>query len=174
MNNKFGELFVIPEENKKQVEFAGRTEPVRIRSLRNPDKKMSKSIEDPAGTIMLTDKPDDAAAKVMSATTDSHNRIPSNEEERSEQPGVTNLMLIKALLTGNMSPPEGNTEGYEFLKKGVAEAVSSFLTDFQAKLTQVDESKLLSKLEQDETAMNQVANAKLLEVQKAIGLRPSK
>ena len=29
MNNKFGDLFVIPEGNQKQTEFSGRTEPVR-------------------------------------------------------------------------------------------------------------------------------------------------
>jgi hypothetical protein len=83
-------------------------------------------------------------------------------------------MLINALLTDNANLPEGNKPGYEYLKKAAADTVSNFLTDFQAKLRQVDESKLLKKLEQDEMAMNQVANAKLLEVQRAVGLRPSK
>src|SRR3990172_9529620 len=64
MNNKFSKLFVVPESSEKQIEFTGRKQPVRIRSLKNPDKKMSKSIEDPAGTIMLSDKPSDAAKKV--------------------------------------------------------------------------------------------------------------
>jgi tryptophanyl-tRNA synthetase len=36
---------------------------------------MSKSIEDPAGTILLSDNPFDAAQKVISATTDSENAI---------------------------------------------------------------------------------------------------
>src|SRR3990167_8826845 len=63
MNNKFGELFVLPADNKRQLKFSGREEPVRIRSLRNPKKKMSKSVEDPAGTIMLSDKPETAAEK---------------------------------------------------------------------------------------------------------------
>jgi tryptophanyl-tRNA synthetase len=71
LNNKFGDLFVVPEDNEKQTKFAGRSEPVRIRSLRNPEKKMSKSVEDPAGTIMLSDNPQTAAEKVIGATTDS-------------------------------------------------------------------------------------------------------
>src|SRR3989344_5039685 len=52
-NNKFGDIFVLPAANTEQLKFAQREKPVRIRSLRNPDKKMSKSVEDPAGTIML-------------------------------------------------------------------------------------------------------------------------
>src|SRR5689334_22730947 len=55
INSKFGDVFVLPADNKAQMEFAGREEPVRVRSLRNPEKKMSKSVEDPAGTIMLSD-----------------------------------------------------------------------------------------------------------------------
>src|SRR5436190_6164730 len=70
-NNKFGELFAVPESWQKQVEFVGLDKGVRVRSLRNPDKKMSKSVNDPAGTIMLSDNPKDAAQKVLSATTDS-------------------------------------------------------------------------------------------------------
>src|SRR3990172_11154123 len=34
MNKKFGELFVVPEDNSKQMDLVGRSEPVRIRSLR--------------------------------------------------------------------------------------------------------------------------------------------
>src|SRR5437868_3759779 len=71
MNSKFGDLFVVPEEWQKQVEFIGADTGVRIRSLRNPEKKMSKSIDDPAGTIMLSDTPEAAAEKIMAATTDS-------------------------------------------------------------------------------------------------------
>jgi tryptophanyl-tRNA synthetase len=66
INNKFGKVFVVPEDNAKQTEFSDRTEPIRIRSLRTPEKKMSKSVEDPAGTILLSDNPFDAAQKVMS------------------------------------------------------------------------------------------------------------
>ena len=63
-NNKFGKLFIVPEHSHKQVEFAGLTEPLRIRSLRNPEKKMSKSINDPAGTILLSDAPEIGRAHV--------------------------------------------------------------------------------------------------------------
>ena len=173
LNNKFGELFVVPEDNAKQVEFAGRGEPVRIRSLRNPAKKMSKSVEDPAGIIMLTDDPDEAADKVMSATTDSENHIRFDWEKQS---GIANLLQILALLEGR-SQTEVNSEwedqsNYSELKKAVSEAVKSFLSDFQAKLEAVDEDQLTRKLETDEAAMSKVAGQTLLKVQKAVGLRP--
>ena len=174
LNNKFGELFVLPADNAEQLKFSGREKPVRIRSLRNPEKKMSKSIEDPAGTIMLSDKPEEAAQKVMSATTDSLEKIAYDFEK---QPGISNLLQILTLISGQPQSEvnaqwEGKTS-YGDLKTAVADAVRSFLTDFQSKLSQIDEAKLMQKLELDEAAMNEVANKTLLKVQKAVGLRPA-
>jgi hypothetical protein len=53
----------------------------------------------------------------------------------------------------------------------VANAVQTFLHNFQAKLADVDEAKLLQKLEASERAMNEVAGVTLRRVQKAVGLR---
>ncbi len=172
INNKFGEIFVVPEDNQKQTEFADRTAPVRIRSLRNPDKKMSKSVEDPAGTIMLNDNPEEAANKVMSATTDSVGSINLDWEK---QPGISNLLQILALLDNRplnevASEWQGKSS-YGELKSQGAEKVSHFLNELHGKLTAVDEGTLMGKLEQDEKAMNEVANQTLLKVQKAVGLR---
>lgn len=174
LNNRFKNLFVMPEDNIKQTEFVGRSEPVRIRSLRNPEKKMSKSIEDPAGTIMLNDKPDEAAKKVIGAATDSLEAISYDWEK---QPGVANLLQILALLS-NKPQNDVNSQwqgksSYSELKSAVADEVKNFLADLQAKMDVVDEQTLLKKLESDEAAMNKVANATLLKVQQAVGLRPS-
>lgn len=174
LNNKFEkDLFVIPEETAKQAAFAGNTTPLRIRSLRNPDKKMSKSISDPAGTILLSDDPAAAAKKVMGATTDSISEIKFDWENR---PGITNLLQLLALLTNSAQDAvnaewEGQTQ-YGPLKKAVADAVAEFLQAFQKQLHEVDEAKLTETLEQDESAMRDVANAKLLTVQQVVGLRP--
>lgn len=173
MNNKFGELFVVPEDNQKQTEFSSRNEPVRIRSLRNPERKMSKSIEDPAGTILLSDNPDEVAQKITSATTDSEGAIHWDWEK---QPGITNLLQIRSLL-GNRSKEEVVSEwdgksSYGELKAAVAEVVRSFLKDFQQKLSQVNHDQLMQKLEADEAAMSSVANTTLERVQQAVGLRP--
>lgn len=172
LNNKFGSLFEVPDEWAKQLKFTHR-DSVRIRSLRNPDKKMSKSVDDPAGTISLMDKPEDAAKKIMSATTDSEAKI---KVDWAKQPGISNLLQISALLSAKSIDEvakkwEGQTQYGDF-KKEVAEQVKQFLTYFQSKLSQVDEAKLKQKLEADEKAMNEVANTTLLKVQKAVGLRP--
>mgnify|MGYP000928121532 CR=1 FL=1 len=173
LNNKFGELFVVPEDWKKQLDFSARDSGVRVRSLTNPDKKMSKSIDDPRGTILLSDDPTDAAKKVMSATTDSVGAIHFDWEN---QPGVTNLLQILALLT-NRTQNEVTAEwdgktSYGDLKKAVAEAVQAFLETFQARYNEVGKEALISKLEASEEAMNIVANETLVRVQAAVGLRP--
>lgn len=174
INNKFGkELFTVPEEWKKQLEFAKRDNGVRIRSLRNPEKKMSKSIDDPSGTIMLNDAPEKAAKKIMGAETDSIGAIHLDFEK---QPGISNLLQISALLDGTALKKvaeewDGKTS-YGDLKKHVAKQVEEFLMDFQSKLAKVDEKSLLAKLEADEAAMKIVTDATLQNVQKAVGLRP--
>ncbi|MBP7820521.1 tryptophan--tRNA ligase [Candidatus Saccharibacteria bacterium] len=174
LNNKFGKLFVVPEETKNQAIFSGLENPLRIRSLRNPDKKMSKSINDPSGTILLSDEPSEASKKVMSATTDSIGKINFNW---STQPGITNLLQILSLLSGK-SQDEVNTHwvgksSYGDLKKAVADAVAIFLSGLQERYLSIDDNALMQKLESSEVYMNEVANRQLHKVQKAIGLRPN-
>ena len=173
MNNKFDELFTVPEDWKHQLDFASLDTGVRIRSLSNPQKKMSKSINDPRGTILLSDDPADAAKKVMSATTDSVGEIHFDWEH---QPGVTNLLQMLALLTDRDQAHvnaewEGKTR-YGDLKTAVAEAVRTFLAEFQVRFNNVGEEALLSKLTASEEAMRVTAGETLLKVQQAVGLRP--
>jgi tryptophanyl-tRNA synthetase len=173
MNNKFAkELFVIPEPVKKQHEFFGNDQGLRIKDLQDPSKKMSKSDDTGKGVIFLGDDPELAAKKVMSAATDS---VGSVNLDWENQPGISNLLQILALF-GNKSIEDveadwkGNSSYGEF-KTAVAEATKSFLVEIQAKMTQVDDSAIQSKLETSEVIMNKIANQTLLKVQKAVGLR---
>lgn len=171
-NGKFGDILTVPQPWQKQFEFVSLDNGVRIRSLSDPAKKMSKSISDPKGTILLSDEPKDAGKKVMSAITDSVGQINFNWDN---QPGVTNLLQILSLLSGQTQTEvnqawQGQTS-YGNLKKAVADAVEHFLADFQTKYQAVDETKLLTKLEADEAAMSKVAKATLYQVQQAVGLR---
>ena len=172
MNNKFGELFTVPDSTAKQTEFIKRDKGLRIRSLTNPHKKMSKSSDDQKSKINLNDTPEQARKKIMSATTDSLGVINFDWEN---QPGITNLLQLLAILTDQ--PQEevnakwiGQTQ-YGPLKKAVAEAVASFLSNFQARLNAITDDDLLKVLERSERAMTIVANETLLRVQKAVGLR---
>lgn len=172
MNNKFGDLLVVPEAVKKQHEFFGKEQGLRIKDLQDPTKKMSKSDESGKGIIFLGDDPDVAAKKVMSAATDSVGAVHYNLQD---QPGISNLLQIHALLSGEtldaVIEHHDGQQSYGDLKKEVADQVKEFLTGFQERLANVDEAALMAKLEQDEIKMNQVANATLLRVQKAVGLR---
>jgi tryptophanyl-tRNA synthetase len=157
----------------KQHEFFGKDQGLRIKDLADPNKKMSKSDETGKGIIFLSDPPEEAAKKIMSAATDSLGSIHFDFEK---QPGVANLLQILTLLS-DKSQEEVNQEwegksSYGELKSAVAEAVKKFLVDFQAKLKSVNQDQLMQKLEADEEAMQKVASDKLFQVQKAVGLRP--
>ena len=172
-NAKFNqEIFVVPHEVKKQHEFFGKDQGLRIKDLVDPSKKMSKSDESSKGIIFLGDNPDEAYKKIMGATTDNEAKVQYNPEL---QPGVSNVLQIYALLKGLSLEKAtehfaGQTQYGEF-KKVVAEATADFLHDFQAKLAQVNQTEIEQKLVESEKTMNEIANATLLRVQKAVGLR---
>lgn len=171
MNKQFGQLFVAPEPVAKQHEFFGKDQGLRIRDLIDPTKKMSKSDELGRGVIFLGDTPDEAAQKIMGATTDSF--TDGIKLDINERPGVTNLVQISDLLNPSSHQEVMNSSDYKELKTNVAGMVRDFLIGFHNHLTVVDEETILRKLETDEAAMNKVAGETLLRVQKAIGLRPA-
>ena len=171
-NNRFGETFAVPEETKKQAEFMGMGEGVRIRDLVNPEKKMSKSTAGDNCKIMLSDAPEKAAKKIMSATTDSFEDI---EFDFATRPGVSNLLQIEALINDRplvevIKEWQGKTR-YGDLKKQVAASVEKLLADFQTKLASLDDSGLDVLLARGEAYANEVANKKLAEVYAKVGLR---
>lgn len=168
LNKKFNkELFTVPEPVKKQHDFFARDQGLRIRHLIEPEKKMSKTDETRKGAIFLGDNADEAGKKIMAATTDSLENI---RYDYQNQPGVSNLLDIYKLLGGDPEEFIGQTQ-YGPLKEAVAAKVKGFLTDFQDKLSNVDEAKLEAKLTSSEAAMNKQANETLFSVQKAVGLR---
>lgn len=173
MNSKFGDLFVVPEPVKKQHEFFGKDQGLRIRDLQDPTKKMSKSDDTGKGVIFLTDEPSQAARKIMSAATDSVGEI---HFDWKEQPGVTNLLQILSLASGRDQAHinaewEGKTS-YGELKQVVAAKVADFLADFQVGLVNISDKDVLGHLVRSEEIVRNRANDTLLKVQQAVGLRP--
>ena len=173
MNNKFNqELFTIPEDEKAQVKFMGLDKGLRIRSLTEPTKKMSKSSTNEKSKISLNDDPKAAMKKIMSATTDSEGVI---RFDMVKQPGISNLMQIEALINNRelqdvISDFAGQTM-YGDLKKKVADSVYHFLSDFQEKVAQISDEEVEKILEDGEKYANQVSREKLNLIQKAVGLR---
>lgn len=173
MNSRFNDIFVLPKAVKEQHEFFGKDQGLRIKDLQEPTKKMSKSDESGRGVIFLGDDPKAAAKKVMSATTDDKAEI---HFDRENQPGISNLLEILALLRGkNLQETVAEFEGqtrYGDFKTVVAGEVEKFLTDFQSKLANIDDEAILAKLDKSERELATTANATLLRAQQAVGLRP--
>jgi len=172
-NNKFGEVFTVPVDTQQQTAFMRRDKGLRIRSLTDPTKKMSKSSSDEKSKILLHDSPEVAAKKIMAATTDSLGEIHYNFET---QPGISSLLQILSLLSGRPQDEvnrewEGKTS-YGELKRAVAEAVAGFLREFQARLANISDEQVITALERSEKAMATTANQTLLRAQQAVGLRP--
>jgi tryptophanyl-tRNA synthetase len=173
INNKFKqEIFTVPLTVEKQLEYFKQVRQLRIRSLVDPMKKMSKSSSDLKSKILLFDTPEIATKKIMSATTDLLESINYNWET---QPGISNLMDIMSLTSGRdldeiIKTYSGQTRYGDF-KKDVAKAVCEFLIDFQAKFNQIDDEMVKSALEKGEENANNLANRTLLRFEKALGLR---
>ncbi len=171
-NKQYADIFTLPAEPKQQVAFMQVGEAIRIRDLQNPEKKMSKSSQSANSKIMLSDTPEQAKKKIMSATTDSVGKI---SFDMFNQPGISNLLQIDALVNNAplqeiVSTWAGETH-YGDLKQKVAEDVAVFLCDFQRKLATISDQEVLEQLKIGEEYANKIANAKLLEAQKAFHLR---
>jgi tryptophanyl-tRNA synthetase len=133
---------------------------------------MSKSLDDPSGTIMLSDSPELAKEKIMAATTDSVGTINYDKET---QPGITNLLNIYSVLGGFEVEDAKkmwcrSDRSYMDLKQAVSEEVEKTLKAIQSAKAKVSNADIESKLIEDEKKINEIANKQLGKVQAAIGL----
>lgn len=90
-NYRFGETF--PICHGIIADDAG----CRIKSLRDPTKKMSKSDPDEKSRILITDQPKQILDKVKKAITDFTSAVTYDPTTR---PGVSNLISIHSLMSG--------------------------------------------------------------------------
>lgn len=163
-NNIYGDVFTIPEPYIPKVG-------AKIMSLQEPEKKMSKSDENPNAYIALMDTPDSVRAKIRRAVTDSDGEIRYDPENK---PGVSNLLSIYGAIKG-ISPEEAQNDfvnmGYGALKEGVTESVLSVLVPLQQKYNEIRSNKpFLNEIMQNGAQRaSYVANKVLAKVQKKVG-----
>ena len=174
-NHQFQQdVFQLPAPAPAQQEFVGQTEPVRIRSLKNPTAKMSKSDQDPAGTINLTDDPDQVAGKLKAAPTDTIGTI---NYDWDTQPAISNFLTILAHLTDQPIEAVVNEwrgqSSYQTLKARVTEAINDALGTIQTNLQSVADRQLDQHLARSEAHLGEVANQQLATVQRLVGLKPA-
>ena len=162
-NNIYGDVFTIPEA------YIGKVG-AKIMSLQEPSKKMSKSDENPNGSIYLMDDPDTIMRKCKRAVTDSEAQI----LYRDEQPGVKNLISIYCACTGK-TPEEVEKEfdgkGYGDFKMAVGESVVAILKPLQEEVARLNKEKAYidSIIKENAEKANYYATKTLRKVQRKVG-----
>lgn len=129
-NNAFSPTFKVPEAKFQKVG-------AKICDLQEPTKKMSKSAENPNGSIFLTDDKDTVIRKFKRAVTDSGAEIKYDPENK---PGVSNLLSIYSVFADkSMAEAEADFagKGYGEFKLAVGEAVADKLAPIQSEQAKI-------------------------------------
>jgi tryptophanyl-tRNA synthetase len=127
-NSRYGDTFVVPAHAIPPVG-------ARVMDLQAPERKMSKSLESPQGTVLVLDDPKVIERKFRRAVTDSDAEVRFDPEAK---PGVANLLTILAAATGG--DPAALAAGYTQygpLKADAAEAVIELLAPVQKRFAEL-------------------------------------
>lgn len=138
-NSRYGDVFKLPNP---LISSTG----TKIKDLKDPTKKMSKSEENPQGVISMFDSPDVIEKKIMKATTDSDNTIKYDPENK---PGISNLLNIASVITGlsiKQLEEQFENKGYGDFKKYVARVTAEHISKIQEKYNQLIENKELDNI----------------------------
>ncbi|XP_042849820.1 tryptophan--tRNA ligase, mitochondrial isoform X3 [Panthera tigris] len=87
-NKKYGEFFPVPKSILTSMK--------KVKSLRDPSAKMSKSDPDKLATVRITDSAEEIVRKFRKAVTDFTSEV---TYEPARRPGVSNLVAIHAAVT---------------------------------------------------------------------------
>jgi tryptophanyl-tRNA synthetase len=167
-NHRFGELFVVPEAEIPEV--GG-----RIMDLQEPENRMSTTRGTPQGTVRMLDQPDVIRKKFKTAVTDSGTDV---RHDREEKPGITNLLEIMSVATGEPIPAletRYDGSGYGQFKEDVGEAVVQLFTPIQRRYEELraDEPQLRSLLARGAEKAREVSEPMLEQMYKRMGfVRP--
>ncbi len=165
-NNEYSETFKIPEPFIP--EFGA-----KIMGLQTPDKKMSKSSENPNDMIYIMDSDEDIRRKISRAVTDNVGKVAYNDE----QLGLKNLINIIACIE-NISPAEiakrYENATYKEFKDAVAEIIINELSPIREKVKELmaDKSKLEEIYKLGAEKAYRQSYKTLAKMQKKIGLIP--
>src|SRR3989442_540487 len=164
-NSLYGQqVFTIPEAQIREVG-------ARIMSLDDPTKKMSKSEPNPNSRIHLLDDARAIKQKIARATTDSLKLIAFDPE----RPGITNLLTIYQLLTGQSQQEieaEFAGKGYGDFKAALTERLVATLAPIQKRYYELmdDPATLENILRRSAEQVQPVAAVTLQRVKEVIGL----
>jgi tryptophanyl-tRNA synthetase len=162
-NSRFGPTFVVPEATVPAVG-------ARVMDLQHPERKMSKSVDSPLGTIGVLDDPSEIERKVKKAVTDPGDEVCFDPEGK---PGVSNLVELLAAATDRR--PEdaaGGYTGYGQLKRDVAEALIELLRPIRERHTALveDPATVVAALARGAERAREVAGPTYRRAAEAVGL----
>ena len=163
-NNIYTPTFTVPEALYVKVG-------AKISDLLDPAKKMSKSAENPNGSVFLTDDKDTIIRKFRRAVTDSDGKIVYDPENK---PGVSNLISIYSVFSGKTiarTEAEFDGKGYGDFKAAVGEVVADKLAPIQSEQAKLlaDKEYLDSVLSSGAQKAERIARKTLSKVYKKIG-----
>lgn len=164
-NKIYGETFVIPEPLIQK-------EGARIMGLDNPEKKMSKSAEDPYNYLSLSDEPDIIRDKIKKAATDSDSRIIYDFDNKK---GISNLLIIYSMLKKmeiKKIEKEYKDKKYSEFKNDLTEIIIDFLAPFQKELNKLKNNPnyVRKVLKTGAEKARVIAQSTMEEVKEKIGL----
>ncbi len=163
-NKKYGDTFKVPDA---LISKSG----AKIMDLVNPDKKMSKSSDNPKTFISMLDPEDVVRKKIMSATTDNECIV---KYDIDNKPGISNLMCIASEFSEDSIEDIENKfigKNYGEFKKYVADVVVDTLNKIQKRYNElIDSEELDDILDDGKDITKKIAKKKYKEVRKAVGL----
>lgn len=164
-NKTYGETFKMPEAITPKVG-------TKIKDLKNPDKKMSKSEDNPVGVISLFDTKEVIIKKIKGATTDSENRVYFDEKNK---PGISNLLNIASVMTGRSIDDlvsEFENAGYGTFKAYVGEVTSNKIGEIQNRYNELlGSSELEDVLKRGVETTTKIAKEKYELMREKVGLK---
>ncbi len=164
-NHDFGETFTVPEA-------AIGTVAARVMDLQHPERKMSKSVSSPLGTIGILDDPAEIEKKVKKAVTDNDGVVTYDPEAK---PGLANLLdLLGAATDRNPADAAEGYERYGDLKKDTAAALIEMLAPLQRRYAEfsADRAEVERTLALGAQSAREVASATYARAASAMGLLP--
>ena len=143
---------------------------MKIMSLADPTKKMSKSDENVNAVVYILDDRDTIIRKFKRAVTDSDSEIRYAEEK----PGVSNLMTIYSCFTGKTMDEierEFQGVGYGEFKLAVGEVTADALAPVQSRFQELlaDKAGLEAQMKKGAEEASWYARRTLSKVQKKLG-----
>lgn len=163
-NKTYGDTFKLPEAMMSEVG-------VKIMDLQEPTKKMSKSDDTYKGVILLLDDEKTIRKKIMSAVTDSENKV---YYDSINKPGISNLLTIYSSLKNiSIEETEKHFKDYNYgdLKREVSDVVCFVLLNIQSKYNDIINSSMIDDvLDRGREITLDIAKNKTLEVFNKVGL----